>query len=179
LVILALPFQPYPAWFYTEGVAVIVAKTQRNSQAALPPQVKSLNFLNNILAKMEAKAAGAQEALMLNHRCELTEGTTSNVFLVQGGRLRTPAVDCGILDGITRGVVLGLARDAGIPAEETRLTQADLAAAEECFLTNTTQEVLPVTRVDGKLIGNGYPGGITRRLHELFRARLHGFLEGA
>jgi branched-chain amino acid aminotransferase len=178
LVIIALPFQSYPEWFYTEGVAAIVAKTERNSQAALPPQAKSLNFLNNILAKMEAKAAGAQEAFMLNHRGELTEGTTSNLFLVQAGRVRTPALDCGILDGITRGVVLGIAKDLGIPTEETRLVQTDLAVADECFLTNTTQEVLPVTRVDGKPIGTGRPGGITRRLHELFRARLHGLLEG-
>lgn len=178
LVIIARPFQAYPEWFYTDGVAAIVAKTERNSQAALPPQVKSLNFLNNILAKMEAKAAGAQEAFMFNHRGELTEGTTSNIFLVQAGLLRTPALECGLLDGITRGVVLGLARNAEIPTEEARLKPADLAAAEECFVTNTTQEVLPVTRLDGRSIGNGRPGGITRRLHELFRTGLHRFREG-
>ncbi|TAL10621.1 MAG: branched-chain-amino-acid transaminase [Nitrospirae bacterium] len=177
LVIIARPFQPYPESLYTEGVLVIVARTRRNLPEALPPQVKSLNFLNNILAKMEAKAAGAHEALMLNHRDELTEGTTSNVFVVQQGRVRTPAVEYGILEGITRGWVLQLAAELGIPSEETRLTVEDLLRAEECFLTNTTQEVLPVTRVDGQLIGNGRPGGITRRLHASFRAGLDRFLD--
>ncbi len=176
LVIIAKPFQPYPESIYTEGVSVIVARTRRNLPEALPPQVKSLNFLNNILAKMEAAAAGAHEALMLNHRDELTEGTTSNVFAVQGGRLRTPSVECGLLEGITRGLVLQSASELGIPAEETRLTVADLMQAEECFLTNTTQEVLPVTRVDGRMIGDGRAGGVTRRLHASFRAGLDRFL---
>ena len=178
LVIIAKPFQPYPESIYTEGVSVIVARTRRNLPEALPPQVKSLNFLNNILAKMEAKTAGVHEALMLNHREELTEGTTSNVFVVQDGRVRTPAIGCGILDGITRGRVLHLALELGIPSEETRLTVADLMRAEECFLTNTTQEVLPVTRVDGRLIGDGRPGRITRRLQASFRAGLDRLLDG-
>ncbi len=178
LVIIAKPFQPYPESIYTEGVSVIVARTRRNLPEALPPQVKSLNFLNNILAKMEAKAAGVHEALMLNHREELTEGTTSNVFVVRDGRLRTPAVACGILDGITRGRVLQLASELGIPSEEGRLTVEDLMRAEECFLTNTTQEVLPVTRVGDRLIGDGRPGGITRRLQASFRAGLDRFLDG-
>ncbi len=178
LVIITRPFQPYPESLYTEGVSVIVAKTRRNLPEALPPQVKSLNFLNNILAKMEAKAAGAHEALMLNHRGDVTEGTTSNIFAVQGGRLRTPSVECGILEGITRGLVLQLASELGIPSEETRLTVEDLLRAEECFLTNTTQEVLPVTQVNGTRIGNGRPGEITRRLHASFRACLDRFLDG-
>jgi branched-chain amino acid aminotransferase len=178
LVILAKPFQPYPESLYADGVSVIVAKTRRNLPEALPPQVKSLNFLNNILAKMEAKAAGAHEALMLNHQGELTEGTTSNMFVVQRGRVRTPAVECGILNGITRGLVLQLASELGIPSEETRLTVDDLLRADECFLTNTTQEVLPVTRVNGTMIGNGRPGEITRRLHASFRACLDRLLDG-
>lgn len=178
LVIIAKLFQPYPESLYADGVSVIVAKTRRNLPEALPPQVKSLNFLNNILAKMEAKAAGAHEALMLNHRGDVTEGTTSNVFAVQGGRLRTPSVECGILEGITRGLVLQLASELGIPSEEKRLTVDDLLRADECFLTNTTQEVLPVTRVNGMKIGNGLPGESTRRLHALFRACLDRFLDG-
>ena len=178
LVILAKPFQPYPESLYADGVSVIVAKTRRNLPEALPPQVKSLNFLNNILAKMEAKAAGAHEALMLNHQGELTEGTTSNLFVVQRGRVRTPAVECGILNGITRGLVLQLASELGIPSEEARLTVDDLLRADECFLTNTTQEVLPVTRVNGTMIGNGRPGEITRRLHASFRACLDRLLDG-
>ena len=119
LVIIAKPFQPYPESFYAAGVSVIVARTRRNLPEALPPQVKSLNFLNNILAKMEAKAAGAHEALMLNHRGDVTEGTTSNVFAVQEGRLRTPSVECGILEGVSRRLVLQLASELGIPSEET------------------------------------------------------------
>ena len=178
LVIIAKPFQPYPESIYAEGVSVILARTRRNLPEALPPQVKSLNFLNNILAKMEAKAAGAHEALMLNHRGDITEGTTSNVFVVQEGRLRTPSIECGILDGITRELVLQLASELGVPWEETRLTVEDLMRAEECFLTNTTQEVLSVTRVDGRMIGDGRPGGITRRLHASLRACLDRLLGG-
>ena len=179
LVIIAKPFQPYPDSLYTDGVSVMIAKTRRNLPEALPPQVKSLNFLNNILAKMEAKAAGAHEALLLNHRGDVTEGTTSNVFVVQGGRLRTPAVECGILEGITRSLVLQLANELEIPTDEARLTVEDLLRAEECFLTNTTQEVLPVTRLDGRMIGDGRPGEITRRLHASFRACLDRFLDRA
>jgi len=177
LVVIAKPFEPYPASFYTDGVSVIIAQTRRTPPEALPPHIKSLNFLNNVLAKMEAKAAGSHEALLLNHQGEVTEGTTSNVFVVQGQRLCTPAVECGLLAGITRGIVLQLAREAGIPAAETRLTASDLTGAEECFLTNTTQEVLPVTQVDGRRIGDGRPGEITRLLHASFRAGLDRFLD--
>ena len=177
LVVIAKPFEPYPESFYTDGVSVIIAQTRRNPPEALPPHVKSLNFLNNVLAKMEANAAGSHEALLLNYRGEVTEGTTSNVFVVQGQRLRTPAVECGLLAGITRGIVLQLAREGGIPVEERRLTVRDLTDAEECFLTNTTQEVLPVTRVDRRSIGDGRPGQITRRLHGSFRAGLDRFLD--
>jgi branched-chain amino acid aminotransferase len=177
LVIIAKPFQPYPDSFYTHGVSVVIATTRRNSPEAIPPHVKSLNYLNNILAKMEATAAGAHEALLLNRHNEVTEGTTSNVFVVREGRLRTPAIDCGILAGLTRGVILKVAHTLGIETEETRLTVNDLYDADECLLTNTTQEVLPVTQVDGKMIGNGRPGEITRRLHASFRASLDRFLD--
>jgi len=179
LVIIAKPFQPSPESLYTEGVTVSVVRTRRNLPEAVPPQIKSLNFLNNILAKIEATAAGAHEGIMLNQREELTEGTTSNLFLVQAGRLRTPSLDCGILDGITRGLVLRLAEELTIPTEETRLGVKDLYRAEECFLTNTRQELLPVTGVDGHRLGDGRPGTLTRRLHALFRARLDRFLDSA
>ena len=179
LVIIAKPFQPSPEAFYAEGVTVSVVRTRRNLPEAVPPQIKSLNFLNNILAKIEATAAGAHEGIMLNQREELTEGTTSNLFLVQAGRLRTPSLDCGILDGITRGLVLRLAEELTIPTEETRLGVKDLYRAEECFLTNTRQELLPVTGVDGHRLGDGRPGTLTRRLHALFRARLDRFLDSA
>lgn len=177
LVIVAKPFQPYPDSFYSEGVGVAIVRTRRNLPEALPPEVKSLNFLNNILAKIEATAAGAYEGVMLNHRDELTEGTTSNLFVVQNARLRTPALECGILDGITRGVVLQLAHELKIPTEETRLGVEDLYGAEECFLTNTTQEMLPVTKVNGRKVGNGRPGQITSRLRLSFHAGLDRLLE--
>ena len=178
LVVIAKPFEPYPESFYTDGVSVAVVQTRRNLPEALPPHVKSLNYLNNILAKMEATALGAYDAVLLNHQGEVTEGTTSNVFVALGGRLLTPASDCGILAGITRNVVLRLARELEIPTEETRLTAADLPIADECFLTNTTVEVLPVTQVDGQSIGEGRPGEITRRLHASFRDSLDRFLAG-
>lgn len=176
LVVIAMPFEPYPESFYTDGVSVAVVQTRRNLPEALPPHVKSLNYLNNILAKMEATALGAYDAVLLNHQGEVTEGTTSNVFVALGGRLLTPAHDCGILAGITRNLVLQLARELEIPTEETRLTAADLPIADECFLTNTTVEVLPVTQVDGQKIGDGRPGEITRRLHASFRDSLDRFL---
>jgi branched-chain amino acid aminotransferase len=159
------------------GIAAAVVQTRRNLPQALPPEVKSLNFLNNIFAKMEAIAAGADEAIMLNYRDELTEGSTSNVFVVTGGRVRTPAIACGLLDGVTRGVVLKLAQDLAIPAEETVLQMADLYAAEECFMTNTTQEVLPVTKVNGRMVGDGRPGLITVRLRASYGAHLKRLLE--
>ncbi len=173
-----MPFEPYPESFYTDGVSVAVVQTRRNLPEALPPHVKSLNYLNNILAKMEATALGAYDAVLLNHQGEVTEGTTSNVFVALGGRLLTPAHDCGILAGITRNLVLQLARELEIPTEETRLTAADLPIADECFLTNTTVEVLPVTQVDGQSIGDGRPGEITRQLHASFRDSLDRFLAG-
>jgi branched-chain amino acid aminotransferase len=178
LVILARAFRPYPERLYADGVSMVIARTRRNLPEALPPQVKSLNFLNNILAKMEANAAGVYEAVMLNHAGELTEATTSNLFLVRQGCLYTPALDCGILDGITRGMVLQLARESGIPSEETHMPVELLYMADECFLTNTTQELMPVTRVDGRMVGDGKPGPITRGLHASFRDGLDRFLDG-
>jgi branched-chain amino acid aminotransferase len=177
VVIVAKSFEPYPASFYAEGVSVAVVQTRRNLPDAVPSQVKSLNFLNNILAKIEAIAAGAHEGLMLNHRSELAEGTTSNVFLVREGHLLTPSIDCGILDGITRRMVLKLAEESGIPVHETRLGIQNVYEADECFLTNTTQEIMPVKRVDDRLVGGSRPGPITRRLQNLFRDRIAGFLD--
>ena len=177
LIIIANPFRRYPDSFYTEGVGVAIVRTRRNLPEALPPEIKTLNFLNNILAKIEATAAGAYEGVMLNHREELTEGATSNLFVVQHGRLRTPGLECGILEGITRGIVLQLAKELALPTEEARLHVADLYGAEECFLTNTTHEVLPVTKVDGQPVGTGRPGQITGRLHASFLAGLDRLLD--
>jgi branched-chain amino acid aminotransferase len=156
--------QLYPRETYEKGMSVIIARTLRTSPRMLPPRVKSLNYLNNILAKIEAIDAGAGEALMLNVEGHVAEATGDNVFLAKGGGVLTPPVSAGILIGVTRGIVLGLAKEAGIHADEKDFTAAELYAADECFLTGTAAEVVPVTHVDGKAIGAALPGPITRRL---------------
>ncbi|MDE3242039.1 MAG: aminotransferase class IV [Nitrospirota bacterium] len=176
LVVMARPIAQYPAHLFQEGVPLVLATTRRNLATALPPQIKSLNFLNNILAKREAGQAGAFDALMLNAEGLLTECTTSNFFFVSGGCLYTPAVDCGLLDGITREVVLTLAREAGIPVEEGRYPAECLAHADEAFLTNTSMELMPVRSLDGAPIGSGRPGPLTQKLRTLFRANIARFL---
>lgn len=176
LVVMAKPIARYPTHLFQEGILLALAATRRNLATALPPQIKSLNFLNNILAKREAGQAGAFDALMLNAEGLLTECTTSNFFFVCGGRLYTPSVDCGILDGITRAVVLTLARENGMSVEEGRYPAESLAHAEEAFLTNTSMEIMPVRALDRTPIGAGHPGPVTRRLRELFRSNLVRFL---
>lgn len=176
VVVMAKPLAPYPAHLFAEGVSLAIVPIRRNLDAALSPQIKSLNFLNNILAKQEATQAGAFDALMLNAGGQIAECTTSNLFFVQGGRLCTPSVECGILDGITRGVVLQLAREHGIPSEEGRYGVDDLRQAEEGFLTNTSMEIMPVRTIDARPVGAGQPGPVTARLRQLFRANLDRFL---
>jgi branched-chain amino acid aminotransferase len=158
----------YPAKFYEEGLEVITSSVIRNHPGALSPRVKSLNYLNNILAKIEAVRAGCQEAIMLNGNGEVAECTGDNIFLVKHGLLRTPPINAGILEGITRDAVIELAEAAGITVQEIALTRHDVYAADECFLTGTAAEVIPVVKVDGRLIGPGKPGPITRQLRERF-----------
>jgi branched-chain amino acid aminotransferase len=177
VVIMAKPLTPPPPERYRTGVSLIVAQTRRNLPSALDPQIKATNFLNNIQAKREAIAAGAFDSVLLNWEGHLTECTVSNLFFVQSGRLCTPALSCGILDGITRGIILSLAREAGIPVNEGRFTVEALVAAEECFLSNTTMEVMPATQLNGQPIGHGTPGHLTGRLHHIFVAQRRKFLE--
>jgi branched-chain amino acid aminotransferase len=158
----------YPAEFYERGLEVVTASFIRNHPAALDPRIKSLNYLNNILAKVEAVRAGCQEAIMLNHQGELAECTGDNIFLVKKGVLRTPHLAAGILEGVTRNAVMELAREAKILVQEMALTRHDLYAADECFLTGTAAEVVPVVKCDGRPIGTGKPGPITRQLRERF-----------
>jgi branched-chain amino acid aminotransferase len=153
-----------------------IATVRRNLITALSPRIKSLNFLNNILAKQEAAKAGAFDALMLNAEGLLTESTTSNFFFVREGRIHTPSIDCGILDGITREVVLTLAKEAGIQTEEGRYPAETLARAEEAFLTNTSMEIMPVCSIDRQPVGSGRPGSWTLKLRDLFKANLARFL---
>lgn len=177
VVIMTRALPPYPASLSRDGVSLTVAKTRRNLPEALSPQIKATNFLNNILAKRESIAADTFDSLLLNWRDELTECTISNLFFVSGSTLHTPALDCGILDGITRTVVMTLAQEEGLPIEEGRYQMGALRQADECFLTNTSMEIMPVTRVDSFPIGNGLPGSMTRRLQALFAANRSRFLE--
>jgi branched-chain amino acid aminotransferase len=177
IVIITKPLKPPPAERYRTGVSLIVARTRRNLPGALDPQIKATNFLNNIQAKREAIAAGAFDSVLLNWEGHVTECTVSNLFFVEAGRLCTPALSCGILDGITRGILLTLAREGGIPVSEGRFTAEVLAAAEECFLSNTTMEVMPATQLNGRPIGNGMPGPLTGRLHQIFVGQRRKFLE--
>ncbi|MBN2021804.1 MAG: branched-chain-amino-acid transaminase [Pirellulales bacterium] len=164
----------YPDELYEKGLEIITVSTVRNHPAALSPRVKSLNYLNNILAKIEGLQAGCIEALMLNHKGEVAECTGDNIFLIRGGRLSTPPNEAGILEGITRQVVIDLAREAGIDVREVPLTKHDVYIADECFLTGTAAEVVPVVKVDSRAIGPGAPGPITRDLMKRFKAVTRG-----
>jgi len=159
----------YPEEYYREGLEIVTASTVRNHPAALSARIKSLNYLNNILAKIEGQKAGCVEALMLNTRGEVAECTGDNIFLVRNGELLTPPIDAGILEGITREAVIELARFKGVPVKEIPLTKHDVYIAEECFLTGTAAEVVPVVKVDNRPIGTGRPGPITTDLIERFR----------
>lgn len=158
----------YPKELYDRGLELITVSTIRNHPAALSPRIKSLNYLNNILAKIEGLQAGCIEALMLNHKGEVAECTGDNIFLVRRGELLTPPKEAGILEGITRDAVIELACESRIPVREIPLTKHDVYIADECFLTGTAAEVVPVVKVDSRPIGDGTPGPITRDLMTKF-----------
>jgi branched-chain amino acid aminotransferase len=159
----------YPDELYQNGLELVTAATIRNHPAALSARVKSLNYLNNIMAKMEGLKAGCVEALMLNHKGEVAECTGDNIFIVKNGLLMTPPVEAGILEGITRNAVLELADELGIDAIETALTRHDIYVADECFLTGSAAEVIAAVKLDDRVIGDGRPGPITNQLNEAFR----------
>jgi branched-chain amino acid aminotransferase len=169
VIVIADKISLYPEELYQKGLAIITVSVARNHPAALSPRIKSLNYLNNILAKIEGIQAGCIEALMLNHKGEVAECTGDNVFLARHGKLLTPPLDAGILEGITRDAVIGLAREIGIEVRETPLTKHDVYVADECFLTGTAAEVVPVVMVDSRTIGEGLPGPMTRDLMTRFR----------
>lgn len=168
VVVMANPLVPPTSHLYETGVNVIIASTKRNLPSALSPQIKATNFLNNIQAKREAIAAGAFDSLLLNWEQHLTECTISNLFFALDGTLRTPALECGLLDGITRMVVIRLAGELNMHVEEGRYTVDQLFQADECFLTNTTMEIMPVTSIDRRPVGDGTPGPLTQKLREQF-----------
>ena len=169
VVIIVDTIQMYPQEMYEKGMAVITAATRRNSPAALDPQLKSLNYLNNILAKIEANFAGVPEAIMLNAGGYVCECTGDNIFMVQGGALYTPPIHLGALNGITRGVVMHLAEKLGIHVAEREMTLYNLYSADEVFLSGTAAEIIGVTRIDNRPIADGAVGPLTRRLMENFK----------
>ena len=162
----------YPAEHYTSGLSIVTVATRRIGAAALPPAVKSLNYLNNILAKIEARQAGALEAIMLNDQGYVAECTGDNIFIVHKGEIITPSASQGALKGITRGTIVDIAKELGIPLREADMTRYDVWNADECFLTGTAAEVIPVVKLDGREIGDGKPGAITHRVLEVFRRRV-------
>ncbi|NLK42632.1 MAG: branched-chain-amino-acid transaminase [Planctomycetes bacterium] len=173
VIVIADNVKLYPEEFYEAGMKVISASTIRNHPMALPPQIKSLNYLNNILAKIEAVEAGHGEAIMYNHLGYVAEATGDNIFIVKGGTVQTPPIQAGSLDGITRRVVIRLAKEDGMCVVEKNLTRFDLYTADEMFLTGTAAEVIGVVEMDGRVIGNGKPGPITKRLRSLFFQAAH------
>jgi branched-chain amino acid aminotransferase len=162
----------YPREMYEKGMSVIIASTVRTAPNALNPRIKSLNYLNNIMARVEAVDAGVPEAIMLNAQGLVAEATGDNVFLVRDGKLLTPPIHAGILEGITRAAVMELAGQAGVPMAEADLSRYDLYTAHECFLTGTAAEVVPVTRIDGRQIGDGAVGPLTRQPKASSRANV-------
>ncbi len=169
IFIIADTIELYPQEMYEKGMAIITASVLRNHPNAISPRIKSLNYLNNILAKIEAVDAGVPEALMLNQEGSVAECTGDNIFIVRGGEVQTPGTADGILEGVTRKVMLDLCRKMSIPCQEKTLQRLDLYVADECFLTGTAAEVIPVTKIDGRSIGPGHPGPITRKLIDAFR----------
>jgi branched-chain amino acid aminotransferase len=170
IVIIADKIQLYPAELYQRGMEIITVPTTRNLHSALNPAIKSLNYLNNILAKIEANNAGCEEAIMLNAEGFVSECTGDNIVIVKAGQMLTPPLSAGALYGITRGVVIELAREEGLMVAEPNLTRYDLFNADECFLTGTGAELIPIVKIDGRLIGAGKPGPITRRLVDKYHA---------
>jgi len=170
VIIIADTIQLYPPELYENGMEIVTVATTRNLHGALNPAIKSLNYLNNILAKIEANNAGCEEAIMLNAQGFVAECTGDNIFIVKSGQMFTPPLSAGALYGITRAVVMDLARKGGVPVSEPNLTRYDLFNADECFLTGTGAELIPIVKIDGRLIGTGKPGPLTGKLVEKYHA---------
>ncbi|RYD17580.1 MAG: branched-chain-amino-acid transaminase [Verrucomicrobiaceae bacterium] len=168
MFIIASTIKLYPDETYKNGLSIITCATRRPAPAALMPQVKSLNYLNNIMAKVEAIQANALEAVMLNEQGYVAECTGDNLFLIKDGKLLTPLISDGALDGITRAVIVELAEKLGVPFQERSLTRYDIYTADECFLTGTAAEVIPVVALDRRTIGSGKPGPFTERFLKAF-----------
>jgi len=169
VIIIAAAIALYPKEMYENGLSVVTCATRRTNPASLNPAVKSLNYLNNVMARIEANLAGADEALMLNDQGNVAECTADNVFIIKNGHIFTPPISAGALRGITRAVAFEIAAELGIRITETDITRHDVFIADECFLTGTAAEVIPVIRADGRSIGTGKPGPISTRMIARFR----------
>jgi len=174
LIIIADNIQLYPEELYEKGMKVISATTVRNHPLAIPPQVKSMNYLNNILAKIEALDYEVPEAIMYNHEGYVAEATGDNVFIVRDGVIYTPPAEAGSLEGVTQGVVIRLAKEENFEVVEKDLTRFDLYVCDEFFLTGTAAEVIGIVEIDGRVIGDGKPGPITKLLRKNFFKYAHG-----
>ena len=168
VVIIADKITLYPEELYSEGLKVITVNTRRNIPDALSPQIKSLNYLNNILVKIEANQAGVLEAITLNNNGMVTEGSGDNIFIMKNGKLLTPPTYVGALEGITRDTAISMAREINLTVEEVPFTCYDLYVADECFLTGTAAEIIPVIEIDQRIIADGKPGKVTKKLMKLF-----------
>jgi branched-chain amino acid aminotransferase len=169
IIIIADAISLYPDELYRDGLEIVTVSVPRNSSAVLSPRIKSLNYLNNILAKIEGQQAGCNEALLLNNRGEVAECTGDNIFIVTKGKILTPPVEADILEGVTRNTVIELARKAGIEVLEKPMAKYDIYTADECFLTGSAAEIIPVVKLDGRAIGVGRPGPLTQRLIAKFK----------
>ena len=170
VIIIAGKIQLYPEELYEKGMEIVTVPTVRNLHSAVNPAIKSLNYLNNILAKIEANNAGCEEAILLNAEGFVAECTGDNVFIIKEGHLMTPPLSAGALYGITRHVVLEIGAESGLKVSEPNLTRYDLFNADECFLTGTGAELVPVVKIDGRVIGAGKPGTVTAKLVSLYHA---------
>jgi branched-chain amino acid aminotransferase len=170
VIIIAGKIQLYPPELYQRGMEIITVPTTRSLHSALNPAIKSLNYLNNILAKIEANNGGCEEAVMLNAQGYVAECTGDNIFIVSEGRLLTPPLSAGALHGITRRVVMDLARESGVEVSEPNMTRHELFNADECFLTGSGAEIVPVVKIDGRVIGDGKPGPLTGKLVAQYHA---------
>ena len=170
VIVIVTDIRVYPKEMYAGGMKVVTSATRQVSHESFDSRIKSLNYLKNILGKIDAFRAGADEAIMLNSAGYIAECTADNIFVIRAGQVRTPSPQDGALEGITRGAILELAGEAGIGVSETRLTRFDVYTADECFVTGTGAELMPVIEVDGRTVGDGKPGPLTRRLTEAFQA---------
>jgi branched-chain amino acid aminotransferase len=172
VIIITDKIQIYPAEMYAKGMSVITSSILRNHPASLPSRIKSLNYLNNILARIEADDAGVSEAIMLNYQGNVAECTADNLFVVKNGRVMTPGIAEGILEGVTRGLILELCKRLRIPCTEQVVQRHDVYVADECFASGTGAEIVPITKVDGRTIGDGQVGPITKNLIAAFNKRV-------